>query len=77
MGVAFSKSNLNIPNVKNITATANVIGVMYIDIGKIENVANAFVTIGTRAPNNIKHACLEKNPEFLIVYFTKINSDIK
>ena len=49
---------------------------MYIDIGIIENVANISVTIGTIAPINIKTACFEKKPEFLIEYFTKIKSDI-
>ena len=66
---------LNIASAKKIIPIKNVIGVKYIFIDIIPKTPNKLRTRGIILPRTINIACLEKNPEFLILYLTKLNID--
>ena len=66
IGVSFIKSNLNIARAITKIINVNEIGVEYVVIANICNVASKLVTIGTSVLSIIKADCFEKKPEFLI-----------
>ena len=76
IGVTLRNLNFKIASAKKNTVNAKEIGVTYTVIGIILKVPKTFTTIGIRAPNTINIDCLEKNPAFLIEYFSSIPSAI-
>ena len=61
---------------KNAKAIVNEIGVAYTVKSTIPKVAKMFIPTEIATPASINKDCLEKNPEFLIIYLNKYTKPI-